>query len=308
MAAKTVTELPVGARLVVRTQVRRLQGARVRAATAVCTCSPGSCATSPPGSRTSRRRSPSSATWSSTASSWCGGPAGSTSPPCRTGSAPVAVGCTGSSRQPRPRSWCSTCSPATARTCATGRTGSAGGSWRSSSASSRRPGAHPGHHGPRGRPQLDARHDRHRYRGRGREAARPALPARDARLAEAPHPDHRRGDRRRYHRAVDAPRELILGRHDEHGRLRIAGRTTTLQPATATRLGAVLEEQAHAWPERLPAHSWGAPRTAYTRVRPDLVVEVSADLALDGLRWRHPVRFVRARDDLRASDLPSRVL
>jgi hypothetical protein len=48
--------------------------------------------------------------------------------------------------------------------------------------------------------------------------------------------------------------------------------------------------------------------TAYTRVRPDLVVEVSADLALDGLRWRHPVRFVRARDDLQAGDLASRVL
>jgi hypothetical protein len=35
---------------------------------------------------------------------------------------------------------------------------------------------------------------------------------------------------------------------------------------------------------------------------------VSADLALDGLRWRHPVRFVRARDDLQAGDLPARVL
>jgi hypothetical protein len=69
-----------------------------------------------------------------------------------------------------------------------------------------------------------------------------------------------------------------------------------------------LEGQAHAWPERLPAGSWGAPRTAYTRVRRDLVVEVSADLALGGLRWRHPVRFIRARDDLQAGDLASRVL
>jgi ATP-dependent DNA ligase len=42
--------------------------------------------------------------------------------------------------------------------------------------------------------------------------------------------------------SIDAPRELILGRHDEHGRLRIAGRTTTLQPATSTRIAAVLEE------------------------------------------------------------------
>jgi ATP-dependent DNA ligase len=102
---------------------------------------------------------------------------------------------------------------------------------------------------------------------------------------------------------LKAPRELILGRHDSTGRLRIAGRTTILRPPTAARLGALLEEQAHAWPERLPAHSWGAPRTTYLRVRPDLVVEVSADLALDGLRWRHPARFVRLRADLQPDDL-----
>jgi hypothetical protein len=68
---------------------------------------------------------------------------------------------------------------------------------------------------------------------------------------------------------VHAPQELILGRHNQAGRLRIAGRTTLLRPSTAARLGVLLEEQAHAWPERLPAHSWGAPRTPYTRVRPD---------------------------------------
>jgi hypothetical protein len=38
-------------------------------------------------------------------------------------------------------------------------------------------------------------------------------------------------------------------------------------------------------------------------VRPDLIVEVSADLALDGLRWRHPARFVRLRTDLHPDDL-----
>jgi ATP-dependent DNA ligase len=102
---------------------------------------------------------------------------------------------------------------------------------------------------------------------------------------------------------LEAPRELILGRHDDTGRLRIIGRTNRLRSPTAARLGALLEEQAHAWPERLPAHSWGAPRTAYTRVSPNLVVEVSADLALDRFKWRHPVRFVRARDDLQAGDL-----
>jgi ATP-dependent DNA ligase len=103
--------------------------------------------------------------------------------------------------------------------------------------------------------------------------------------------------------SLDVPRELILGRHDEHGRLRIAGRTTALRPLAAAHLGQLFEEQAHSWPERLPAHSWGAPRAAYTRVRPDLVVEVSADLALDGLRWRHPTQFIRLRAELHPLDL-----
>jgi hypothetical protein len=107
---------------------------------------------------------------------------------------------------------------------------------------------------------------------------------------------------------LEAPRELILGRHDDTGRLRIVGRTTPLRVPTAARLGARFEEQVHAWPEGLPGHSWGPPRTGCTRVRPDLVVEVSADPALDGLRWRHPVRFVRARDEVQAGDLASRVL
>ena len=102
---------------------------------------------------------------------------------------------------------------------------------------------------------------------------------------------------------VHAPRELILGRHDKTGRLRIAGRTTALRPSAAARLGGLLEEEAHAWPERLPAHRWGAPRNPYTRVRPDLIVEVSADLPLDGLRWRHPTRFVRLRSGLHPDDL-----
>jgi hypothetical protein len=73
--------------------------------------------------------------------------------------------------------------------------------------------------------------------------------------------------------------------------------------AASARIGEQLESDDHEWPDELPAHRWGAPRTAYTRVRPDVVVEVSADLALDGLRWRHPVRLLRVHSDLRAADL-----
>jgi hypothetical protein len=38
-------------------------------------------------------------------------------------------------------------------------------------------------------------------------------------------------------------------------------------------------------------------------VRPEVVVELSVDLALEGLRWRHPVRFVRVRAELAVADL-----
>jgi ATP-dependent DNA ligase len=102
---------------------------------------------------------------------------------------------------------------------------------------------------------------------------------------------------------VDAPRELILG-SVKNGRLRLAGRTTTLHPAASTELGALLRPAAaHPWPELLPPHRFGTAPNAYERVIPELVVELSTDLALDGVCWRHPARFVRVRTDLCASDL-----
>jgi hypothetical protein len=41
-----------------------------------------------------------------------------------------------------------------------------------------------------------------------------------------------------------------------------------------------------------------------TRVVPDVVVEISADAALQAGVFRHPVRYVRVRPDLRPEDLP----
>ena len=103
---------------------------------------------------------------------------------------------------------------------------------------------------------------------------------------------------------ADAPRELILGRFDQQGRLRIVGRSTQLPPAASAQFAALLRPAgAHPWPETLPPHPYGGGRTAYTRVKPEAVVEVSADLAFDGLRWRHPVRFLRVRGELTVADL-----
>jgi ATP-dependent DNA ligase len=104
--------------------------------------------------------------------------------------------------------------------------------------------------------------------------------------------------------SVEAPRELILGRFDDRGRLRIAGRTTRLGPTAGAELAALLRPAtAHPWPDRLPPHPYGGGRTAYTRVTPEVVVELSVDVAMDGLRWRHPVPFVRVRGELTAADL-----
>src|SRR6185503_16245942 len=42
------------------------------------------------------------------------------------------------------------------------------------------------------------------------------------------------------------------------------------------------------------------PPTAYTQVRPELVVEVVVDTTVEHPRWRHAARFVRLRPDLKA--------
>jgi ATP-dependent DNA ligase len=108
---------------------------------------------------------------------------------------------------------------------------------------------------------------------------------------------------------VGAPRELILGRFDDSGRLRIAGRTTRLSPAGSAQLGELLRPAtAHPWPGTLPPHPYGGGRTAYTRVTPEVIVELSVDLATDGPRWRHPVRFVRVRGELAVADLAGEML
>src|SRR5215213_10507298 len=110
-----------------------------------------------------------------------------------------------------------------------------------------------------------------------------ALSARYTGVAEAAHPGRRRGDRRRC---------------DRHSR----------RPA-GTDPGPVRPRPPADRRPNHPAHHDGqrpAPRAAppgYTRVTSEVVVELSADLAVDGPRWRHPVRFVRVRGDVTVADL-----
>ena len=107
---------------------------------------------------------------------------------------------------------------------------------------------------------------------------------------------------------IDAPRVLLLGRLDRDGHLHLVGRTTELTPAGRDAVAALLRPHTgsgHPWPNPLPSTRWGRPGapTAYTPVRPEVVVELTVDTAVEHHRWRHPAHFVRVRADLRSDDL-----
>lgn len=109
--------------------------------------------------------------------------------------------------------------------------------------------------------------------------------------------------------SLQAPTALILGRHDQPGRLRITGRTTTLAGAARREVAAVLApaQASHPWPELIPSGRFGQWPTeagiSYVKAAPTLVVEIAAHNAFEHGRWRHPVPFVRIRADLQPDDL-----
>ena len=106
---------------------------------------------------------------------------------------------------------------------------------------------------------------------------------------------------------IDRPSQLVAGQYRD-GELVVVGRTSPLSPAQSAELGAVLTaaREDHPWPERIGTGRFGGGRLSVplTRVVPDVVVEVSADAALQAGVFRHPMRYVRVRPDLRPEDLP----
>jgi ATP-dependent DNA ligase len=109
---------------------------------------------------------------------------------------------------------------------------------------------------------------------------------------------------------LNTPVALVLGRRDEAGRLRVAGRTGLLPRDARPALGALLRtaDQRHPWPPVLPpARFADAAPVEYTRVEPTVVVELAVDAAVDMVRgrpmWRHPATFHRVRHDLQVDDL-----
>jgi ATP-dependent DNA ligase len=108
--------------------------------------------------------------------------------------------------------------------------------------------------------------------------------------------------------SLSRPSQLVAGRYRD-GELVVVGRTSPLSPAQAEELAAVLSPGGadHPWPERIGTGRFGGGRlsVALTRVEPSVVVEISADAALQAGVFRHPLRFVRVRPDLRADDVPA---
>ncbi|MGW0367284.1 hypothetical protein [Streptomyces sp. NPDC002990] len=104
------------------------------------------------------------------------------------------------------------------------------------------------------------------------------------------------------------PGLLVLGRHDEAGRLRTVGRTVPLRPEQARQVVEYLAAAGpgHPWEGVRFAAAWGSRDVLdAVLVRPELVAEVSADRAVDrGGVFRHPLRFKRLRLDVTMEDVP----
>lgn len=107
--------------------------------------------------------------------------------------------------------------------------------------------------------------------------------------------------------ALASPATLLLARYDAVGTLRLIARTTPLPTAVRRDLPRQLHPAApdHPWHGRRFSAGWGASgELEYHPVRPDLVAEFEADTAIDAGLYRHPVRFLRLRDDLAVQQVP----
>lgn len=100
---------------------------------------------------------------------------------------------------------------------------------------------------------------------------------------------------------IERPDVVIAGlyRGDD---LVVVGRTVPLTSPLAVELGAVLQPAVagHPWPDEITSHRWGGKdsQKPLTKVEPLVVVEVTADAALQAGQWRHPLRLIRPRADL----------
>jgi len=105
---------------------------------------------------------------------------------------------------------------------------------------------------------------------------------------------------------LERPEAIVAGRFMSGGELVVVGRSTALSSAQAADLAALLTAmpaQEHPWPTVIGSGRFGGGSVTINHVRPELVVEVAADTALQAGRHRHSVRLLRLRLDLHASDI-----
>ncbi|MET8572684.1 hypothetical protein [Streptomyces sp. NPDC004783] len=106
---------------------------------------------------------------------------------------------------------------------------------------------------------------------------------------------------------VAAPSTLLLGRYDKAGRLRFIARTAPLAAPARREVGCLLQPGGaqHPWQHRRFSEGWGTRETLATGpVVSDIVIEFAADTAVDEGRYRHPVCYLRVRDDITSEQLP----
>lgn len=107
---------------------------------------------------------------------------------------------------------------------------------------------------------------------------------------------------------VAAPDTLLLARRDAEGNLRMVARTVPLTAPVRRQVGALLTAAGpdHPWHGVRFSSGWGIKATLpHTPVEPVLVAEFAGDTAVDDAgRYRHPVRFVRLRDDMTPDAVP----
>lgn len=105
---------------------------------------------------------------------------------------------------------------------------------------------------------------------------------------------------------IDQPDVVVAALYRE-GKLTMVGRTVPLTPAQAQDLAMHLRpsHSGHPWPDTIASTRWSKNRTKVplTKVDPSAVVEVSADTGLQAGVWRHPLRYLRYRADLRPYDI-----
>ncbi|GAA1531048.1 ATP-dependent DNA ligase [Kribbella lupini] len=93
---------------------------------------------------------------------------------------------------------------------------------------------------------------------------------------------------------IERPEVVIAGRY-LGGDLVVVGRTVPLTDAQSAELAAVLRpaRRNHPWPDEISSQRWAGrdSKKPLTKTRPDDVVEVSADAAIQASQWRHPLRY-----------------